>query len=234
MSTAVVAELERLALLLRCRPRQVDFLRRFSATEIRALRLAVSERMYQDHRATYARIAAASRLLPMKVTAPLAQRMLPARVSAGVVASLPPDQASSMSQRMSVDYVSDVSMYLQPVLARPVLTRLPVEVIVQVAAVLQEREDFNTMGEIVAALSDEQILAVVEAIEDAETLVQVALRVTDGDALHRLTVLLPEERLVDMTVWARRRTRLWPELMGLVGQLPAAERKRLLSAVRAG
>jgi hypothetical protein len=234
LSTAVDAEIDRLALLLRCRPREVDFLCRFAAPEIRSLRLAVFARMYADHHTTYSRIASASRLLPMRVTAPLAQRMLPARVSAGVVASLPPGQAADLSQRMSAEYVADVSTYLSPSLAEPVLTRLPVEVVQRVAAVLREREDFNTMAEIVGALSDEQVVAVIQQIEDAETLVQVALRVTDGEALNRLTVLLPEERMLEMVSWARRRARMWPELVSLLGRVPAAQRKRLLSAARAG
>lgn len=234
MRAAATTEVERLACLLRCEPRDVDFLCRFAAPEIRTLRLAVFDRMYADHHATYARIAAASRLLPMAVTVPLAQRMLPPRVSAGVVASLPPDQAAAMAGRMSVAYVADVTSHLSPTLAAPVLTRLPVELITGVAAVLRERGDHTTMAEIVGALTDEQVLAVVEAIGDDETLVQVALRVTDPEVLQRLTRVIPEERLRGMAGWARRRAQLWPELASLLSRLPAAQRKRLLSAVRAG
>jgi hypothetical protein len=234
VSTGVTAEVERLALLLRCTTREVDFLCRFSAAELRLLRLAMADRLYADHQTTYSRIASASRLLPMKLTAPLAQRMLPPRVSAGVVASLPPGQAADMAQRMSVDYVADVSSHLSPRLSEPVLTRLPADMIVRVAAVLAEREDHNTMAEIVGALNDEQVVAVAEAIEDPETLVQVALRVTDSHALHRLTLALPEERLLLMVAWARRRARMWPELLTLLGRLPADQRRRLLTAARAG
>jgi hypothetical protein len=234
VSTGVTAEVERLALLLRCTTREVDFLCRFSAAELRLLRLAMADRLYADHQTTYSRIASASRLLPMKLTAPLAQRMLPARVSAGVVASLPPGQAADMAQRMSVDYVADVSSHLSPRLSEPVLTRLPADMIVRVAAVLAEREDHNTMAEIVGALNDEQVVAVAEAIEDPETLVQVALRVTDSHALQRLALALPEERLLLMVGWARRRARMWPELLALLGRLPADQRRRLLSAARAG
>ncbi len=234
MSIGVTAELERLARLLRCTTQEVHFLRRFSAVEIRLLRLAMADRLYSDHQTTYARIASASRLLPMRLTAPLAQRMLPPRVSAGVVASLPPAQAAEMAQRMSVEYVADVSSYLSPLLSEPVLVRLPAEMIVRVASVLAEREDYNTMAEVVGALDDEQVVAVVDALEDPETLVQVALRVTDAHALHRLTMVLPEERLLLMVGWARRRTRMWPELLSLLGRLPADQRRRLLSAARAG
>jgi hypothetical protein len=233
LSVAAESELERLARLLRCSSTDLGFLGRFAAVEIRALRLAVFARMYADHETTYSRIASASRLLPMRVTAPLAQRMLPARVSAGVVASLPADQAAAMSARMSADYVADVSGFLHPVLSAPVLSRFPADVIVRVAAVLADREDYDTMAEIVSALSDEQVEAVVDAIEDPAVLVQVALRVTAPDALQHLTGIIPEARLREMVVWARRRTRLWPELVTLLGRLPAAQRKRLLSAARA-
>jgi len=233
LSVAVDSELERLARLLRCRTRDLDFLARFAAVEIRALRLAAFARMHADHDTTYSRIASASRLLPMRVTAPLAQRMLPARVSAGVVASLPADQAAAMSARMSTDYVADVSGFLHPVLSAPVLSRFPADVIVRVAAVLADRADYDTMAEIVSALSDEQVEAVVDAIEDPAVLVQVALRVTDPNALQHLTGIIPEARLREMVVWARRRTRLWPELVALLGRLPTAQRKRLLSAARA-
>jgi hypothetical protein len=234
LSIGVTAEVERVAQLLRCTTRDVDFLCRFSAPEIRLLRLAMADRLYADHATTYSRIASASRLLPMRVTAPLAQRMLPPRVSAGVVASLPPGQAADMAQRMSVDYVADVSSFLSATLSEPVLTRLPADMITRVAAVLAGREDYNTMAEVVGALNEEQVLAVVESIDDPETLVQVALRVTDTRALHRLTLVLPDERLLLMVGWARRRTRMWPELLGLVGRLPPDQRRRLLSAARAG
>jgi hypothetical protein len=234
LTAGVTAEIERLAVLLRCTSREIGFLGRFAAHEIRALRLAVFDRMYADHQQTYARIAAASRLLPVKVTAPLAQRMLPARVSAGVVSSLPPDHAATMSGRMSVEYVADVSSYLSPAHAEPVLTRLTVDLVTQVADVLCERRDYNTMAEIVGALTDEQVVAVVDDIADPETLVQVALRVTDPEALERLARVLPEERLQAMVAFAGRRTRLWPELAGLLSRLPATQRKRLLGAGRAG
>jgi hypothetical protein len=233
LSLAVTAEVERLARLLRCTTRDVDFLCRFSAVEVRALRLAVFARLHADHLTTYSRIASASRLLPMKVTAPLAERMLPPRVSAGVVGALSPEQGAAMSTRMSVDYVADVAMHLDPALAEPLLARLPAEVILRVADVLRAREDYDTMAEIVIALPDEHVEAVIDAIEDAETLVQVALRVTDRDALQSLAETIPEERLRDMVGWARRRAGLWPELLALLGRLPAAQRRRLLSAARA-
>jgi hypothetical protein len=234
LSLAATAEIERLARLLRCRAQDVEFLGRFPAAELRALRLAVFDRIYADHEATFARIASASRLLPMRVTAPLAERMLPARVAAGVVASLPADQAAAMSGRMSVGYVADVAAYLSPTLGSDVLTRLSNEVICRVAAVLGERGDHNTMAEIVGALTEDQVVAVVGDIDDPETLVQVALRVTDPGSLQRLADLLPEGKLQEMVAHARRRTALWPELAGLLGRLPATQRKRLLGGTRAG
>jgi hypothetical protein len=233
LSLAVTAEMQRLARLLYCEPGDLDYLARFEAVEIRALRTAVSRRMYADHRTTYTRLASASRLLPMKVTASLAERMLPARVAAGVVVSLPATQAAALSTRMSVEYVADVSGSLDPALAAPMLTRLPVGLVVAVARVLAEREDYDTMAETVAMLSDQQVEQVVDAIDDPGTLTLVALRVTDPAALQRLTKLLPEHRLREMVGWARRRARLWPELLALLGRLPAAQRRRLLSAARA-
>lgn len=230
MSAGVDAEVERLARLLRCAPRDLDFLRRFAAGELRGLRLAVSERMHEDHRTTYRRIASASRLLPARVTGPLGERVLTARVSAGVVACLPPDHAAAMARRMSAAYVADVATHLTAVRAEPVLARMPVDVVVAVADHLWHAEEYTTMAEVVTALDEEQVLAVVERLDDAATLVRVALRVTDPSALERLTRTLPEDRLRAMVRWARRRTRLWPELVALLGRLPAEQRKRLLGA----
>jgi hypothetical protein len=233
MSLAETAEVERTARLLRCQPGDLRFLSRFSADEVRALRLAVAEALHVDHRGTYSRLGAASRLLPLRVTVPLARRILPARVSAGVVASMPPEQAADMAARMPADYVADVATHLSPVPAAPVLTRLPVQVVVDAAAVLRAREDYATMAEVVAALSTEQVLAVVDTIDEPDVLVEVALRVTDEEALLRLTGVLPEERLQAMVRWASRRVRLWQEVIGLLGRVPAEQRRRLLSAVRA-
>ncbi len=216
MSTAVSAEVERLARLLRCEAGDLDFLGRFPVEELRRLRLAVWRRMYDDQLVTYARIGSASRLLPVRAVAALAQRTLPPRVSAGVVVSLPPEHAAALAGRMSVDYIAEVAGFLSPDLAEPFLTRLPVEVVTSVAEVLGERGDYATMAEIVSVLSAEQFVAVVEATADGATLVEVTLRITDPEAVRSLVALIPAECLRDMVAWARPRRALWPELLALL------------------
>jgi hypothetical protein len=233
MSLAVAAETERLARLLRCEPEELRFLSRFPADELRRLRLAVHERLYADHRTVYQRIGAVTRRLPMRVTVPMTQRMLTPRLCARVVAALPPEHAAAMAERMPAAFLADVATHLAPTAAEPVLARLPARLVVDAATVLREREDYATMAEIVSALSPEQVGAVVDVVDDPEPLVHVALRVTDEAALRRLTGTLPEESLQAMARWASRRVRLWQEVAGLLGRLPAEQRRRLLSAARA-
>ncbi|MGH3355559.1 MAG: hypothetical protein ACRDOJ_06645 [Nocardioidaceae bacterium] len=232
MSVAATAEVTRLARVLRCEPAEIEFLCRFAPTELRSLRLAVCDRMYADHRATYSRIGAASRLLPMKVTAPLAQRMMAPRVSAGVVSSLPPEQAAAMAARMSTEYIADVATHLSPAAVSPVLSRMPAEVVLRVAEELHTRGDYDTMAEIVSSLTDDQVAAVLASVADPPMMVEVALRITDPEAVQRLTEVLTESHLHEMVRWARRRTRLWPELLALLGRLPQPQRRRVLGLSR--
>lgn len=234
MSSAVKAEIERLAALLGCPAKDLSFLTRFSAQQLRAFRLAAAARLRADQAPTFRRIARAGRLLPAKVTAATTRRAMDADVAAGVVSALKPQQAAEIASCLPTDYLADVTRHLSADSATPVVTRLSDEVILAVSRELRSRRDFTAMAEIISALSGEQTAHVAQALDDPKTLVQVAVRISDDAAIDRLVRALPDDVLSQLVRVGSRQARLWPELLELLGRVPADRRRRLLAAAVPG
>ncbi|MGH3384140.1 MAG: magnesium transporter MgtE N-terminal domain-containing protein [Nocardioidaceae bacterium] len=230
MSSAVKAEIERLAALLGCPAKDLSFLNRFSAPQLRAFRLTASAWLRADQEPTFRRIARAGRLLPAKVTAATTRRAMDADVAAGVVSALKPQQAADIAGCLPTDYLADVTRHLSSDAAAPVVTRLSDEVILAVSRELRSRRDFTAMAEIISALSGEQTAYVAQALDDPKTLVQVAVRISDDGAIDRLVQALPDDLLSRLVRVGSRQARLWPELLELLGRVPAGRRRRLLAA----
>lgn len=190
-AVATAAELERLALLLHTDPAELSYLDRFDAGALRALRTALVPHVLGGHRTAYRRIAAASRLLPVKATAALAQKRMPPRPAAAVVAALPTDHAADLAAAMSPAYLYAVSRHLAPDVAAGVTRRLPITVLVSVVAELVAHRDVVTMAEMVGALDDEQVRACVEAVDDTDLLVEMTLCISDPATRRRVAAALP-------------------------------------------
>lgn len=229
MSIATDSELSRTARVLGLDPDDLSFLERFDAAEIGSLRRALAARIDADAAPTYVRIARSSRLLPQAVVARLAEKGMPARLSAGVVGALSPQEAAGVAARMGPAYLCDVCRHLDPRLLAPIVALLPATTIEAAQDELVRRADHDTMAEVVAGLTDEQVVALVPRIA-TPVLLQVTLRITDVAALTRLAGLLPEETL-RATVAEASDPDLLSQLLALTSALPAQARRRVVDSL---
>jgi len=226
MSTATDSELRRTARLLGVEGVDVEYLRRFDAAAIRGLRLALAARIERDAAPTYARIARSSRLLPQTVVARLAEKAMPARLSAGVVGALSPREAAGVASRMRAAYLCDVCRHLDPRLLGPILALLPAATVEAARAELVRRADHDTMAEVVAGLTDDQVVDLVPRL-GTSVLLQVTLRVSDLATLTRLAELMPVGVLRDIVAQASDPEER-SQLRSLLDALPATARRRAL------
>jgi hypothetical protein len=189
------AELTKLARALGTAPERVEFLAGLPVEDLRRLRERVSAALFDRHRGGVQRMAAASRILPVGVLARIAERAMPPMLSARIAGEMAPERAAELATRLGAGYLAEVCVELDPRAAGPIVQRLPVEVVVGVAAELLRRGDHLTIGRFVDAAPDEVIRAVVDGIEDDADLLRIATYVEHADQLERLVGVLPEPRV---------------------------------------
>lgn len=196
MSTyAATAELARLALLLRVDARDVAYLDKLDADQLRALRTTLEQRIAAPNQSAHERIAQASKLLPARAIAALVIARMPPRLSAAVVAEMAPQHAADLASAMSPDYLRRVCRHLSMSSAGGVPPLLPPHVLTAVLYEQMAHRDVLSMAEVVGALDDDQIRTMVRAFDDMSMLLEVALSISDPGAAQRLLRSLSEEML---------------------------------------
>lgn len=189
------AELVKLARLLDLDTGALAYLEPQGAADLKELREGISAALYDEHRGLYQRIAGASKLLPAALTAKIAERAFPPVISARVSAELPADRAADLAKRMPVSYLADVCVDLDPRKVKSIIERIPVDRSIKVATELVHRDEHLTLGRLIDAASDEQLLAVAAKVESDEALVWIGFYAESPARLTGAVQALPEDRL---------------------------------------
>lgn len=224
-------EVLKLARLLGCDPARLAYLEPLPAADLRRLRDGVTATLYDAHLGSLRRLAAASRLLPTALTATLAQRAFGPLLSARLAGLLDLDRAIDVAQRLPPDFLADIASELDPRRAHELIAGISPELIGQITAELGTRADHVTMGRFVGHLSDDALLAALDALDDA-TLLRVAFVLDDRGELSRLLGMLGPERARGL-VAAAARENLWPEALDLLTHLSPAQRGEMAAAALA-
>lgn len=224
------AEILMLARLLRCRPERLSYLERVPAGELRALREQVTNLMFGAHNETLERLAAASRLLPVALTALIAERAFGPVLAARMAGVLEPARAVAIAARLPAEFLAETACEIDPRRASAVIGGIPVERIVEVARILATRGDYVTMGQAVSQLSREALAEALGVLDD-EQLLRVAFVIDDKQRLPELAELLGHERLIGMIDIAER-SGLEEEAIDLLSRLDQDHRGQILDALR--
>jgi hypothetical protein len=224
------AEILKLARLLHRDPDELAYLSEIPSEDVRRLRDQITDVLFDAQSHTLGRLAAASKLLPVGVTATIGQHAFGPVISARIAGLLEPRRAVEIADRMPIPFLADVAVELDPRRARDVISRIPPERIAQVSDELVGRGEYVTMGRFVGHLSDPAVRAAVSAMDDA-SLLRVAFVLESKDGLDDLIAMLPAERL-DSVIDAASREHLWVEALDLLANLAPERRAEL--AERAG
>jgi hypothetical protein len=222
---AARAEVQRLARLLDVEPERVAFLERVAPADLRALRLRVSDVLFDADRSTLQKVAAAARFLPAPLAASFAERFFGPVLGARIAGLLERGRAVDLAKRLPAPFLAELSVALDPRRIPEVLAGIPAGKIVEVAKELARREDYATMASFVPHLSDETLLATTEVVDDAGLLL-IGFHMDSTEGLDHLVDLLPEERLRGI-LRAAGDVDLGPEALTLLNGVSEARRKRL-------
>lgn len=218
------AEVLKLARVLRRAPEDLDYLLGVPPKDLRTFRDQVTELLFSSHRAVFARLAAASRLLPIRVVATIGERAFGPTLAARITGELDPDRAVEMANTMPIEFLADVAVELDPRRASAVIARIPAPRIGEISRELVRREEYVTMGRFVGHLGDDAVRAALDELDD-RALLQVAFVLESKSALEHLVRLLPDTRRGRLLEVAAKYD-MWAEALDLLSHLREPTRRR--------
>ena len=190
------------------------------ASNLRAVREALSASLFDASRPTLARVAKASKLLPNGTAARVGEHVFGPLLCARIVGLLAPDHAIDLTLRMPDGFLADTSAQLDPRQAEQLVRAIPPDRVVAIAGLLVARSDFVTLARFVDYLATDTIAAVIASIPDELALLHIATFVESKSRLAELIGLIPQDRLRAMiAAVGAAPCELWLEALALASQL---------------
>ncbi len=222
------AEKQKLVMLLQTQAAALPFLDKLDAPTLRALRECTNAAMHEADAHIFGRIARATRLVPAAIAAVIAERALGPLLCARVAAQLPARPAVDIARRLHDRFLADVCIEIDPRHVRDLIALMPVARIVDVARELARRKAHIVMGRFVDSLPQAAMRAVLDALQDDETLLRIGFFAEDPAQLDAVFELLPQERLRRLIALAvDHGGELWREALALINAIDTAQRRRI-------
>ena len=212
------AEVLKLGRLIGEQPERLRYLERLELDDLRALRERATDKQYDSDAERFQRIAFASTLVPISLTALIARKAFGPLLCARIAGVLHTDHAIALADRMPAEFLADLAIELDPRRASAIIAGMPPEQIADVAELLAIRAEWVTMGRFVGHMTDAAIKASLEAIDDP-ALLHISYVLEGDDGLERVIRLMSRERLRSAIRTATEHE-LWPEALDLLGRVP--------------
>jgi hypothetical protein len=219
-------ELLKLAELLHRDPDSLSYLEALPVEDVRQLRDQITDVLFSANQKTFARLAAASRLLPAGLNASIAQRAFGPVLVARITGQLEPSRAVEVAERLPPAFLADVARELDPRRASDVIARIPPPQVADITRQLVEPGEYVTMGRFVGHLPDEAIAAALEVTDD-RALLRTGFVMEQKPRLERVAELLGPERLEGLMGVASAHE-LWPEALDMLTHLNGDQQRRLV------
>jgi hypothetical protein len=130
-------------------PESLTYVHQVPASELRDYREAVTELLYDDDQALLQRTADAARLLPAHTLATIGEHALGPLICARLTGLLDPDRAVEISGHFSIDFLAQLSAELDPRRAVDVVTSMPGDRVLEIAAAMAAAGEHVAMGRFV-------------------------------------------------------------------------------------
>jgi hypothetical protein len=224
------AEVLKLERLLNTEPARLAYLEQLDADEVRALRERATVALYDSDR-RFGRVALASRIPPVGMTAWIAQHLFGALLCARIAGLLETRRAVDLAERMTPEFLADLAVQLDPRRASAIIFALPAALIGRVADELCRRQEYIPMGRFVGHMTDAALRASFRVVDDA-SLLRISYFVEEKDQLDHVVSLLATNRIRG-SIRAATDADLWPQALDLLTRV-SDERAGELADLAAG
>lgn len=158
-----------------------------------ALRSQIGDRLSADKRHRFARVAGLAQIIPGPIAGRLAEKFLPPAGGALAAELLEPAKARDLVGRVSVRYLGELAVALDPVRAQDVVRAVPAERVAEVARELFGRNEYAAMARFVDAVEVDALFATLGVATPHDLLAVVPL-LTWNDNLDRVIAELPDHQ----------------------------------------
>lgn len=197
------AETAKLARLLGAQDsRELAFLLKAPASELREYREAITDLLYDDDQELLQRTADSARLLPARTLAAIGESALGPFICARLTGLLDQHRAVEISSHFNVDFLARLAAELDPRRAVAVVSAIAADTLVAVCTAMATNGEHVAMGRFVAHLDDEGLGRCVEALGD-EDLLRVAFVIEGEERLPWIFATIGPERAERMLAAAR-------------------------------
>ncbi|BBY26945.1 hypothetical protein [Mycolicibacterium sediminis] len=193
MSGAPNARLEAIARLLGIDVGDLYGLESVPDDDLSLLHTQIGERLTADKRHRFARVAGLAQTIPGPIAGRLAEKFLPAKGAALAAELLEPAKARDLVGRVSLKYLGDLAVALDPVRAQDVIRAIPPARVAEVARELFDRKQYRAMARFTDSVEVDALFATLGVASPHDLLAVVPL-LTWNDNLDRVIAELPEEQ----------------------------------------
>ncbi|MFI9407738.1 hypothetical protein [Nocardia sp. NPDC052316] len=218
MTDAAGAQLIKLARTLGVPVDRLDYLADVPATDLREFRFQVADLLFESQSGGLRKVAAAAKVIPAPIIAKLVGRHRNALLAARMASVLEPSHAVDVAKRLPVDFLAEVAPLLDARRCAYLIADLPTDTIVAVGTLLARHQDWITLGDLMAVISDDAARAA-QAVLDGTALLHAAYLADDAEHLTRLIALVSEVKLAEMLRAAAEHD-LWDEYRSTLDGLP--------------
>ena len=211
---------------------ELSFLESAPPDDLRALREAIADELFDADRRHFEGIVKLAKRLPTGLAATLARRALGPRLAAGTANILPPDLAEAFIKRLPPDFLADIATHADGRKLAPVIRKVPPDTIAEITRILAGRREYVVMGMLVGHLKPNGLEAAIKAL-DPESLLRTGFVMENKDpTLDEAQRHFSQERLNEY-VLAAADLGLVPELLDSASHLKRRQFRRLASALTA-
>lgn len=189
------AEVVKLARTLGAEPESLTQLEHLGHDSLRELRELIAADLFEASASRFERLAEASRIAPAGIASMVAERAIGPVISAQLAALVQPKRALAMATKMSIPFLTEVAVHLDPAHASEIVAGMPAKTAIGVGLRLIGRGDFITMARFVDHLSIEVLEEVEQAIDDDHALLKVGFYLESASTVDRVITVLPPARL---------------------------------------
>ncbi len=197
MTGTLSPQIGRIARLLHLDPAEIQGLDGVPNEDLRILHDQISTTLFGDAQHQFARIAALAKTIPGPLAGVLAEKFVPPVIAARISELLDPSRARDLIGRVSVRYLAEIALALDPVRSKPVVQKLPPAPIGKVARELFGRREYATMAEFVGTVTVDALFAAFEVATPHDLLAVVPL-LEWNDNLDVVIADLPHPKVIEI------------------------------------
>ncbi|MDO8329330.1 MAG: hypothetical protein Q7T36_02535 [Fluviicoccus sp.] len=209
------AELIKLSRLTQVTEADLAFLEDVPLASLVKVRELATERVFSDGRKLFQNLASASKLMPNSLTAMIAEKAFGPLLCARVAGEMPYQRAVDLSLKMSIPFLAEVTIQIDPKRVSDIIRNLPVNHLKAVAKELIRRGEYLVLGGFVNYMQENQMRAIIGDISEKD-LLHIGFFMDGKHQISEIIRMLPENRLRKLVGEMQNHRELWPEALALM------------------